>query len=269
MNNPTFSLITGAGSGIGFAFAEECARRGFHVLLVSLPGESLLQKSADLASKYKVQAKYFECDLSEPNACTELFDFVKRENLVIGMLINNAGMGSNGDFEQFEPSFYHKQIYLNTIVPVTLTRIFIPILRAQSHSYILNVSSMGAFFAMPQKEVYNATKAFLLSFSRSLQLHLEESTVQLSVVCPGPVDSNARLLEIHRDLKGMAKKAVMKPSEVAAIAIAGLMAGKPLIIPGRLNRIMRVLNGWIPAGLKKNFMRKEMERQAALSKRGS
>ena len=128
---------------------------------------------------------------------------------------------------------------------------------------------MGAFFPMPQKEVYNATKAFLLSFSKSLQLHLEGSSIQLSVVCPGPVDSNARLLEIHRDLKGMAKKAVMTPAEVATAAIGGLLAGKQVIIPGRLNRIMRVLNGWIPAAMKKNFMRKEMERQAALTRPGS
>ena len=269
MNSPTYSLITGAGSGIGYAFAEECARRGLHVLMVSLPGESLSQKSHELSAKYQVQVKFFECDLSEPTACDALFNFVREGNLLVNMLINNAGIGSNGAFEQFEPSFYERQIYLNTIVPVTLTRIFIPMLLAQSRSYILNVSSMGAFFPMPQKEVYNATKAFLLSFSKSLQLHLEGSSIQLSVVCPGPVDSNARLLEIHRDLKGMAKKAVMTPAEVATAAIGGLLAGKQVIIPGRLNRIMRVLNGWIPAAMKKNFMRKEMERQAALTRPGS
>jgi len=196
-----------------------------------------------------------------------LFNYVQESGLRVNMLINNAGIGSNGAFEGLSPEFYQRQIYLNVTVPVTLTRIFIPILQKEKQAYILNVSSMGAFFNMPQKEVYNASKSFLFSFSRSLQIHLEGSSISLSVVCPGPVDSNPRLVEIHQNLKGLARKSVLKPSEVAKIALEGLLTKKPIIIPGKLNRLILALNGWIPAALKKSFMKKEMNRQASLTKR--
>jgi len=207
-----------------------------------------------------------ELDLTQQESCSKLLTYIQELGLRVNILINNAGIGSNGAFEGFSPEFYQKQIYLNITVPVTLTRIFIPILQKEPQAYILNVSSMGAFFNMPQKEVYNASKSFLFSFSRSLQIHLEGSSISLSVVCPGPVDSNPRLVEIHQNLKGLAKKAVLKPSEVANIALDGLLTKKAIIIPGKLNRLLLALNGWIPAALKKSMMKKEMDRQAGLTK---
>jgi len=259
--NKAFAIVTGAGQGIGFAFAHALAQRRHNVIMVSLPGEGLEEKASSLAKQYGVEVLYKETDLTITGNCHTFHQWVTENSHPVDILINNAGIGSAGPFEDFSPAFYEKQVTLNVMVPVLLTRLFLPGLRKMDQAYILNMASMGAFFNMPNKEVYSASKSFILSFSRSLQATLDGSSVSVSVISPGPVDSNARLLEIHKNMKGIARKAVMKPDEVAEAALDAMFNGKKELVPGGINRMLLFLNRLLPAAIRQGIIRREMKRQ--------
>ena len=239
-------------------------RRGHNVIMVSLPGEGLSEKASSLSKQYGVEVLAKETDLTISRNCEALFQWVTDLGHPVNILVNNAGIGSAGPFEDFSTGFYEKQVSLNVMVPVLLTRLFLPGMRKMNRAYILNMASMGAFFNMPNKEVYSASKSFVLSFSRSLQATLEGSPVSVTVISPGPVDSNARLLEIHKNMKGIARKAVMKPEEVAEAGLDALFSGKKELVPGGINRMLLFLNRLIPASIKQGIIRREMKRQEAI-----
>jgi short-subunit dehydrogenase len=258
------ALVTGSGQGIGWALAESCAKRGIHVILVALPNENLFEKAKGLSEKYNIEADCFETDLSIEENCVRLFNEVISLKKSLNILINNAGLGSSAPFEQYGTDFYNKQIRLNINALVLLTRLFIPVLRQQPHAHILNTGSLGGFFYMPNKEVYAASKSFVYSFSRSLRETLYHSNISVTVLCPGPVDSNQRLLNTHKNLKGLARKAVMQPSEVAELAIPAMLSGKKSIIPGKINRFLLFLNRIVPSNVKRRIIQKEMKRQETI-----
>jgi short-subunit dehydrogenase len=260
----TFAIVTGAGQGIGFAFASELAKRQHNLIMVSLPGEELAEKAAALAIKFDVEVHFRETDLTITSNCEDLHAWVTENGYPVDMLINNAGIGSAGPFEDFSTGFYQKQVTLNVTVPVLLTRLFLPDMRKMEKAWILNMGSMGAYFNMPNKEVYSASKSFILSFSRSLQATLDNTNIHVAVISPGPVDSNARMLEIHRNMKGIARKAVMKPEEIAESGLNALFSGKKEMVPGAINRFLLFLNRLIPASIKKGIILREMKRQEAI-----
>jgi short-subunit dehydrogenase len=179
-------------------------------------------------------------------------------------LINNAGIGSNAPFTNYDTAFYEKQITLNTIVPVTLCRLFIPEMNKLRSAFILNMASMGAFFNMPNKEVYVATKSFLISFSKSLQFTLKGTPVSMTILCPGSVNSNARLKEIHANLKGVGRRSVMDPQDVAEQGLDALFRKEKIYIPGRINRWLLRLNTIMPSFIKEAIILKEMNRQESI-----
>jgi short-subunit dehydrogenase len=259
-----YAVVTGSGSGIGYAFAEALARRKYNLVMVALPGEGLIHTAAELANKYGVLVEAVETDLTRTENCYALFHRTVDKGFRVSVLINNAGIGSNAPFTNYEAAFYEKQITLNTIVPVTLCRLFMPGMHLLPSAYILNMASMGAFFNMPHKEVYVATKSFLISFSRSLQFTLKNTPVSITILCPGSVNSNARLKEIHENLKGVGKKAVMDPHEVAEQGLDALFRKEKLFVPGRINRWLLRLNKIMPVFIREAIIMKEMNRQESL-----
>ncbi|HSF45977.1 MAG TPA: SDR family NAD(P)-dependent oxidoreductase [Chitinophagaceae bacterium] len=259
-----YALVTGSGSGIGFAFAEALAKRKYNLVMVTLPGENLHDTAASLAKQYNVHVRAIETDLTRIENCINLHNDILAKGIRISVLINNAGIGSNAPFTNYETAFYEKQITLNTIVPVTLCRLFIPDMNKLKEAYILNMASMGAFFYMPYKEVYVATKSFLISFTRSLQFTLQGTPVSMTVLCPGSVNSNARLKQIHAQLRGVARKTVMEPHEVAEQGLDAMFRKEKLFVPGRVNRWLLRLNMIMPTAIKDAIIRKEMNRQESL-----
>ncbi|HRI22565.1 MAG TPA: SDR family NAD(P)-dependent oxidoreductase, partial [Panacibacter sp.] len=163
-----YTLITGSGSGIGKALAEECAKLSMNILLVALPGDDLAETENSIRANYKVQCHSLAIDLSQPCTLQKVHEWVKQNNYRVNILINNVGVGSKGAFEKLSPDFYITQLNLNVTATCLLTRLFVDELKANAPSHILNVGSMGGFFMLPEKAVYTASKAFIYSFSRTL-----------------------------------------------------------------------------------------------------
>ena len=247
-----YTLITGAGAGIGKALALECAAKGMNLLLVALPGAELEETACQVRKQYPIECNCLGVDLSVHCAATKVYDWVINNGYKVNILINNVGLGSKSAFEEMPLDFYYTQIHLNVIATCMMTRLFISELRKHGPAYIMNTGSMGGFFLLPHKTVYSATKAFVYSFSRGLRLELKQSGITVSVLCPGGTDSNAKTIAINKDLKGLAKASILMPADVAREAIDKMLKGKAVIVPGNLNKLSYYISRIVP-GFVKNF----------------
>lgn len=263
MNKIPHALITGASCGIGKAMAIECAKKGLPVILVALPNETLQQTAGFIAEKYQVPVHSLAIDLTEEDACQKVVSWLKSKDLAINILINNAGIGSIGPFESFSPEFYKKQIHLNTIVPTILTRLLLKQLKSFNDAYIMNVASLGGYFHLPDKNVYSATKSFMISFSHSLDNEMRGSGVHVSVLCPGPVNTNERVTAINKEMEGISKRLILSPEEVAHFAIKRMFKKRRVIIPGVLNKTLLTLSRLTPYNLKRKLIANERSVQCS------
>lgn len=251
MRNNFYTLITGASEGFGKALAIECAKRKMNLILVALPGSELHSLTDFIKRSYCVDVIGIEKDLCKDESCIELFNEVNALKLQVNMLINNAGIGSTVLFGEGSIHLYEKQIKLNVLATTLITRLFLEMLKRNSHSYILNVGSMASFFYLPKKQVYGATKSFIYFFSKSLRQELENDRVHVSVLCPGGMNTNLALTLMNKTGTWLSRLSVMNPEEVVPIAIDGLLKGKEVIIPGRINQFFLLLDKILPAGIKK------------------
>lgn len=246
MNNKVYTLITGSSEGLGKAFAIECAKRNMNLILVALPGPELIALATLIKNNYPIDVVYVGTDLCRDESCKELLAEVIAQNLQVNILINNAGIGGTVLFGQGSPLLYEKQIRLNVLATTMITRLFLPLLQENSCSHILNVGSLASFFHLPKKHVYGATKSFVYSFSKSLREELRSSNVQVSVLCPGGINTNPALTLMLKSGNYWSRVSVMNPEEVAQVAINGLLSGKDVIIPGRLNKFFMLLDKLLP-----------------------
>lgn len=261
MTKRLYTLITGASCGIGRAMAMVCAKRGFPLILVALPDKTLQQTANIIRRKYDIPVHTYAIDLIETDACKKVVSWVKNRNLAVNILINNAGIGSSGKFESFSPDFFKKQIYLNSAVPTILTRLLLEELKKHPEAFVLNVASLGGYFNLPDKNVYSASKSFIISFSRSLGYELKRSDVYVSALCPGPVNTNARVTAMNKDMGWISKKLILSPERVADIAIKRMLKKRRVIIPGLLNKVLLGLSKLTPPEIKRKLIARERNQQ--------
>ncbi|RYY24741.1 MAG: SDR family NAD(P)-dependent oxidoreductase [Chitinophagaceae bacterium] len=259
MNKHPYTLITGASEGLGKSLAIECASRNMNLVLVALPGSELLQVRDYVSRNFNVDVLAIEQDLTEPDSADCILEKVLQHGININMLINNAGLGNTQLFETAERRFFEKQIRVNVLATTSMTHAFLPMLRQHEKSYVLNVSSLACFFAIPRKQVYGGTKSFIYFFSRSLAAELAEYGVSVSVLCPGGINSNPVQTMLNKSGSWISLLSLMNPEDVAPIAISGLLRGKAVIIPGRLNRLFKTMEQVTPSFLKKRIIRKQIE----------
>ena len=256
-----YALISGASKGIGKALAYELAGRKFNLLLTAR-SESLLDELArDIKQKNNVDVQYLAIDLSLPQSPEKIADWCTQNNYSLKILINNAGFGLWGAFDQLPIDGQLNMMQLNMTSLVGLTWHLLLNLKNNKKAYILNVSSMAAYQAMPVFTIYAATKSFVLSFSRGLRYELSKTSVKVSCLCPGPTESSfierAEMMELHET----AKKFNMSSEEVAKIAVTGMFKEKAEIVPGLLNNVAKQTVNYLPKNIVESiigrFYRKE------------
>src|SRR5215510_1563647 len=164
------TLITGASSGIGAAFARKLAARGRNVLLVARSEDKLIALCNELGRLTSIRAQYLALDLRQPDAGAQLFEETKKRELEIDMLINNAGFGSMGDFVRLDLNHELEMIQLNIRALVDLTQRFLGPMRDRKRGTIINVASTAGFQGVPYMTTYAATKAFVRSEEHTSEL---------------------------------------------------------------------------------------------------
>ena len=256
-----YALITGASGGLGKFLAIECARKKMNLVLVALPGSDLNHLQNYIIKKFAVNVLCIETDLSEEKNCYQLYQQVKDENISISVLINNGGIGGTFPFDEKEAEYYSKVISLNVTTPTILCRLFLPDLKQNAPSFIMNVSSLAGILHLPHKQVYGGTKSYLLSFSKSLRKELRRDRVSVSVLCPGGMNTYWRLTMENRMMRTwISRQSVMEPSEVAAIGIDKMIEKKELIITGFWNRCFLVWNRLFPRKIKDGLLSYQMNK---------
>lgn len=237
------TLITGASSGIGAAFARKLAKRGRNVLLVARSEDKLIALCNELGRLSGARAQYVVMDLTEPDAAARLLEETQKRELIIDMLINNAGFGSMGDFGRLELATELEMIDLNVKSLVDLTYKFLLPMRDRRQGTIINVASTAGFQAVPFMATYAATKAFVLSFSEALAEENRSHGIHVLALCPGVTDTNFfAASKIDRP----PMRTVQTAEEVVDAALRGLARGKTTVISGWTNWITVEAERFVP-----------------------
>lgn len=245
----TYTLITGASKGIGKAFAYECAAKGMNLILVARSEQLLADLAKDLLSRYTIQVHFLAADLIAADGPTKVFEWLKSKQFDVDMLINNAGMGFHGKFEEQPLSKHLEVMHLNMDSMVCMAHEFLNNSNPQVKRYILNVVSMGAFTPIPYMAIYGASKAFMLSFSKALRYELKKQNVFVSALCPGGVATEffgpAQMDSIAKKTANLMSSA----EDVARQGLAGVLSNKAVVVPGFINRVGTTLMGFAPESI--------------------
>ncbi|MFN6946199.1 MAG: SDR family NAD(P)-dependent oxidoreductase [Cytophagaceae bacterium] len=232
-----YTLITGASRGIGEAMARYCATKKMNIILVARSGERLENLALELAEQYSVDVKSFVADLTESGKIADLYNWCKALDYEVNILINNAGVGSYGQFENLPMEEQMKLIDLNISATVQLTYQFMPMLKEQTKAHILNVASTACYQAIPYMSVYAATQSFLQSFSLGIRTELKNYNIYASCLCPGPTATDFFDRAGLAGLPVNSKEVKMSPEEVAETAIEGMLDNVAEIVPGTSNAL--------------------------------
>ncbi|HMO63224.1 MAG TPA: SDR family oxidoreductase [Ferruginibacter sp.] len=248
-----YAIVTGAAKGIGKAIAFELAKRNYNLILIDIDEKGLLDTANDFITHKNIDVQYLHIDLCSAGAAEHIFKLTRPYHEKINVVVNNAGFGLNGAFEQLPLDEQLDIIDLNIKAQVKLSHLFIPVLKQKEKSYLLNVGSTTAYQSVPYLNIYAASKAFVLSFTRSLRYELRNTNVSVSCLSPGSTDTNFvyRASMSEKTIR-IAQKFYMTPEKVADIAVKQLFKGKAEIIPGFSNKI----NAYLPKFFPKRFVEK-------------
>lgn len=236
--------------------AYECATRGMNILLVSNDEACLQPVCDDIRNTKKVNSHCLCIDLTEDNAPSQVYDWIKTNGFRVNVLINNVGIGKGGTFSTMNINDIRYMMKLNNKVLVEMTYVLLGELQQHTTSYILNLSSLEATLPLPYKAVYTATKNFVYAFSLAIAQELKFTGIRVSVLCPGPVLTNADGLSRLNAHGARSKVLMMYPEQVAHIALNGMLKGKQVIVPGFMNALFFKLGSIIPVRLKMNLLEK-------------
>jgi short-subunit dehydrogenase len=244
------ALVTGASSGIGLELARILAREHHNLVLVARGESRLVELGEELGGRYGVQCLPVTADLAAPGGAAELVRRIEDDGVELDVLINNAGFGLWGRFLDLDWGEQAKMLQINVMALTELTRLLVPAMVANHSGRILNVASTAAFQPGPLMAVYFATKAYVLSFGEALAVELAGTGVTVTTLAPGvtPTGFQARASgEISASPAGMSGGRSMIDrlrglgvTSAVAVAEAGfqaMMEGKPLVVPGAMNKV--------------------------------
>lgn len=227
------ALITGASSGIGRDMARYLASLGWDLVVVARRTERLLSLKEELKA---VDVMCITADLSSKEECVRVYEETK--GVHIDMLINNAGFGLAGEFVDTDLDVELKMIYTNITALHILTKLYLKDFVKRDSGIILNVASSAAFMAGPLLNTYYATKNYVYRLSQAIHQELKEkkSKVSVSVLCPGPIQTEfLDVANVGFVFKGL------KSEDVAKLAVDKALKGKLIIIPGVMMKIGKFL----------------------------
>lgn len=236
---PKYALVTGASEGIGFEFCKVLASKGYNILLVARTLSKLQIAANTLEHNFNIETQVISSDLAAPRAAQNLFEEVLSRNISVDLLVNNAGLLFNGFFKDLALESQEKLLQCNIVALTSLSHLFANDMALRGSGRIVNVASTAAWMAIPNQNIYAASKAYVLSFSHALadEMRASGSSVTVTVVCPSYTDT--KMLD-NPDQGGVMKipnSMVLSPEYVAKKGIEACLAGKHTCIPGLSNRV--------------------------------
>ena len=239
-------FITGAAGGLGKAFAVECAGRGWDLYLTDLKQENLLTLAEGLERTYGIEVKCKAGDLMDPSSRQELFRDLEESSYRFRGLINVAGLDVEGVFRERSREELRGIVRLNVEGTLEVTHSLLAATDPMQPFWIVTVSSLAAFFPIPVKATYAASKRFLLDFSLALRDEVRTRGATVTVLCPAGLPTTKSAVE-GIEAQGLIGQLTTKNvGYVAHLTINQALRGKTIVVPGFLNQLMRWAGSLIP-----------------------
>lgn len=233
-----YALVTGATSGIGYELAKLLAKDGYNLAIVGRNHDTLEKKSAEFKS-YGIKVICFAKNLFHQDDVYSLYADLKLNNISPEILINDAGQGVYGKFQDTDINKEVDIINLNILSVIILTKLFLKDRLSKGSGKILNLASIASKSPGPWHSVYHGTKAFILSWSEAIREELKDSGISVTALLPGPTDTdffnkaNMNQSKILEDKDNLAS-----PEEVAKDGYDAMMSGTDKVVSGIKNKLM-------------------------------
>lgn len=240
------ALVTGASSGIGLEIARELARRGHPLALVARRRARLEDLAAELSSAHGVEARVLTQDLAQPGAAEALR--AQLQGSPVGILVNNAGFGLQGQFLEMSPERVAAMLQLNVVTLTELTWTFARDMRAAGGGRVLQVASAAAFLPSPYVSAYSATKHYVKAFSEALRFELRGSGVTVTTLYPGITRTEFNAVA-GAETPALMRLSILDADVVARRGVEGMMRGRRAVVPGLINKVNAVLSEALHRGL--------------------
>ena len=254
------ALVTGASGGIGEELARLFAADGHGLVLVARSRDKLSALAEELSDRHNVSARVIAADLARAEAPREIFDELRRDDIAVDALVNNAGIGSYGPFAETDEKTELDLLQINVVALTHLTKLFLPAMIARRRGYVLNVASTAAFQPGPLMAVYYASKAYVLSFTEALANETSGTGVRVSALCPGPTETGFVAAAGMSESK-LFDANVMSARSVAVEGYRGMLSGKTIVIPGFRNQLLASGYRFAPRSLITKIVRGIQERK--------
>jgi short-subunit dehydrogenase len=246
MKLSSYVIITGASAGIGKALAYEYAKSGYNLLLIARRKKLLEEIATDLSNRFSIITKTLECDLLNPDCEKLIENFCNDQSISIHTFINNAGLGYYEDFIHQNSNEVNSMISLNIQVLTHLSHFCLNYWKKNNlPGKLINIASIAAYVPLEKYAVYAATKAYVKSFSQSLNLECEKYNIHVSCVCPGGTKTDFFQVS-GQTMTTMGEKMMMSSEACARIIYQDVQKGKMLIVPGLSNKLTILLSKFLP-----------------------
>ena len=233
------ALITGASAGIGSAFARLLAAESRSLLLVARREDRLHALAAELRATHGVRCEVLAADLTDPGAPARIADHARALELDIDILVNNAGMSGSGTFAGTPWPTLAAEVQVMVTAVTELAHRVVPGMKERGWGRIVNVSSLAALAPPAESLLYSGIKSYVLLMSQALDMELRRDGINVTALCPGFTRT-----EFH-DVMGTRAAAskvprVMwqQPDDVVREAWAAVNAGRPICVPGKVNKLL-------------------------------
>ncbi|KFX04838.1 short-chain dehydrogenase [Pectobacterium betavasculorum] len=255
--NNAWVLITGASSGFGEEFARQYAAQGKSLILVARRLNKLELLAAELRERFNIDVLVEQADLSVMTAISDLHSRLREKNIVVDILINNAGHGLQGNFLDQTLDDALDMINLDIASLTAMTRLFAEDMRARRKGHILMVASLLSYQGVKNFAVYSAAKAYVLRFSDALHRELKNDGIIVTALCPGMSDTGFAATA-RQKLTPALKGVMMQPKPVVQAGIRALQAGRMSVVPGMGNKAITLLTWATPRWLHQAIMTRVM-----------
>ena len=248
-----YALVTGATGGLGKAFVNALAKRGYKLLLTGRSEEKLLALKTELMQNFpQIECETYAADLSLQGSRDAMNEKIAASGKKISLLANVAGADIQKGLEAYTQEKISFQCRVNFEAAVALSKFAID--NRAEELQIVNVSSVSGIYPMPYFAIYSAAKGALTSFSQSLRAEMKGKGVKVTAVLPGAMPTRADIKEQIQGQGLWGKMAAKSPESVAEASLKAVAKNKRKVIVGFWNKVMRVGTCWMPTSWRLAFI---------------